>query len=302
MIGVFKKILLLVILPISLFFLVFLHLRTNSNKIYHLESPSCSSDNPCHEVKFYEENTFRDGIERANKINKPSDYKIAGGVIPHHLFPGFIIADFYKRLSFQKPTTIIIIGPDHLEKGNFKAVTSLRGWKTPYGVIWPNVDLIQVLLERNILKIDEEVLGNDVSVAGSMPFMAYFLPEVKMVPILLSGRLNKEESEIIADNLKTIWTEGIIIIASVDFSHYLTNKQAQEKDKVTFEVIKNFDYRQLYILGNDCLDSPPSIGVLLMIMQKIGKTKIDLFYNTNSGKLQDNDSIETTSYFSLAFY
>lgn len=299
---VFKKILLLVILPIILVSLLFLYLPLNLNKIYHSESQFCSSSNPCHQVKFYEENTFRDGIVRAKKIDHSLSDEIAGGVIPHHLFPGFIIADFYKRLSFQKPTTIIIIGPNHLEKGNFKALTSLGGWKTPYGVVEPDTGLIQDLLERNILKVDEEVLANDVSVAGSMPFIAYFLPEVKVVPILLSGRLNKEESEIIANNLKSIWVEGIVFIASVDFSHYLTNKQAQEKDRVTFEVIKNSDYRQLYGLNNDYLDSPPSIGVLLMVMQKIGKTKIDLLYNTNSGELQSNDFVETTSYFSLTFY
>lgn len=292
MIDVFKKIFLLVILPIGLFSLLFLR----------PESQSYSSSKPYHEVKFYEENTFRDGIEKSKKINEPSDYKISGGIIPHHLFPGFIIADFYKRLSFQKPATIIIVGPNHLEKGNFKALTSLRRWKTPHGIVEPDINLIPDLLNKNVLKINEEVLANDVSVAGSMPFIAYFLPGVKVVPVLLSGRLNKEESEIIVDNLKNIWTDGFIIIASVDFSHYLTNKQAQEKDKITFEVIKNFDYRQLYILGNDYLDSPPSIGILLMVMQKIGKTKIDLFYNTNSGELQNNDFIETTSYFSLAFY
>lgn len=297
----FKKTSLLAILPIVIFSFLFFHLL-NLSRTYRPASQFCTSSNPCHEVKFYEENTFRDGIERAKKIGQPQGSKISGGIIPHHLFPSFIIADFYKRLSFQKPITIVIIGPNHLEEGNFKALTSLRGWETPHGIVEPDINLIQGLLERNILKVDEEVLTNDVSVAGSMPFIAYFLPKVKVVPVLLSGKMNKEESEIIADNLKNIWTEGVVTIASVDFSHYLTNKQAQEKDKVTLEVIKNFDYRQLYSLGNDYLDSPPSIGILLMVMQRIDKTKIDLLHNTNSGELQGNDSIETTSYFSLAFY
>ena len=123
-----------------------------------------------------------------------------------------------------------------------------------------------------------------------------------MVPILISGHTTQKEVEILASNLKDFIGEDTILVAPVDFSHYLTNDQAKEKDKVTLEVIKNYDYRQLFTLNNDYLDSPPSIAALLMVMQMLGTTKMDLLHHTNSGELQKDNYIETTSYFSIIYY
>ena len=93
-----------------------------------------------------------------------------------------------------------------------------------------------------------------------------------------------------------------VLVAPVDFSHYLRNKEAQEKDNITLEVLKNYDYRQLFALNNNYIDSPPSIAVLLMVMQKLGTTQMDVLYHTNSGELQKDDYIETTSYFSITYH
>jgi len=117
----------------------------------------------------------------------------------------------------------------------------------------------------------------------------------------LSGGLTEYESEVLASSLSNFITKDIVVIASVDFSHYLTSAQAKEKDIITFQILKEFDYKRLYLLNNDYLDSPPSIGVLLMIMQKLETTKMDLLFHTNSGELQNDEYIQTTSYFSITY-
>lgn len=66
--------------------------------------------------------------------------------------------------------------------------------------------------------------------------------------------------------------------------------------------MKNYDYRQLFTLNNDYIDSSPSIAVILMVMRRLGTTKMGLLYNTNSGELQKDNYIENTSYFSIAYY
>lgn len=263
---------------------------------------SSSFNKPVHPLTFFDKDTFYAGIEQARKDNKISTYHVRGGIIPHHLYPGFIFADFFNRLSPQNPKTIILIGPNHYERGNFKALTSVYGWQTPFGVVKPNETFINELVKENLVKIDGEVVSADHAVAGPMPFVKYYLPNVRVVPILLSGYMTEDEARILASKLKDRLDKDIVIIAAVDFSHYLTNQQAQEKDKVTLEVLKSFDYRQLFSLNNDYLDSPSSIATLLMVMQKLGTTKMELLHHTNSGELQKNNYIETTSYFSIAYY
>lgn len=255
-----------------------------------------------HPLMFYDEKTFFDGTNQTKKANKSTAYKITGGIIPHDLDVGFILADFFNRLSWQKPTTIILLGPNHYERGNFKALTSLYSWDTPFGTVNPDDSIINTLVNRNLVKIDEQTLPNDHAVAGSIPFIKYYMPEAKVVPILLSGKMTEDDSARLADNLKDFIKEDVVIVAPVDFSHYLTNQQAKQKDEITLGVLKNFDYRQLFSFNNDYLDSPPSIGTFLMVMQKLGTTHMDLLYHNNSGELQKNDYIPTTSFFEIAYF
>lgn len=299
---------LLALLLILIFVLIFARTSILKQSLVSQETRSlgisASSDDkkrPVHPLVFYDQETFIQGVNQAKEINQPI-HRIVGGITPHHLEVGFILADFYKRLSWQKPDTIILLGPNHYEKGNFKALTSLYGWDTPFGVVKPNDTIINTLISRNLVRVDEQTLPNDHAVAGSMSFIKYYIPEAKVVPILLSGRMTSGEAEMLAGCLKNFIKEDSVIVAAVDFSHYLMNKEAQEKDKTTLQIMQDFNFRQLFLMNNDYLDSPPSIGTLLMVMQKLGTTHMDLLYNSNSGKIQKNDYIQTTSYFEIAYY
>lgn len=255
-----------------------------------------------HLLVFFDKDTFYSGIEKAQYGFKPFNYHIVGGITPHDLFAGFILADFYNRLSKQNPTTIILMGPNHYERGHFKVLTSLYGWQTTFGVVEPETGIINDLVKNNLAMVDEETLPNDHAVAGSMSFIKYYIPDAKVVPLLLSGKMTQDDADALANYLKSIIKSDVVVVAPVDFSHYLTNQQAQEKNKVTLKAMEDFDYRQIFSFTNDYLDSPPSIATLLMVMQKMGITHTDLLNNTNSGLLQNNDFVQTTSYFEIAYY
>ena len=277
--------------------LLLVTLWPRANKNSNSSAPALTHPN-----LFFDEKTFNEGVQLSKTANELPDYRITGGIIPHHLFPGFILTDFFNRLSLQNPKTIILIGPNHYERGDFKMLSSLYYWDTPFGVVNPNDIIINDLINSNLVSIDEKVLPNDHSVAGMMPFVKYYLPKTRVVPILVSGFVTQKEAELFAVQLTNYMDKDTVLVAPVDFSHYLNNKEAQEKDKVTLEVIKKFDYRQLFTLNNDYLDSPASIAILLMVMQKLATTKMEVLAHTNSGQLQNNNYIETTSYLSIVYY
>ncbi len=261
-----------------------------------------SNSIPSHPLVFFDPPTFYQGVELAKSTKKEFSYNISGGITPHHLLPGFIIADFYNNLSAQKPKTIIIIGPNHEEVGESKALTSLMGWETPFGIVAPNTKIVNELVADNTLAIDEEVLPKDHAVAGSMPFIKHYLPETKVVPILLSSFISVDEARSIAEKLTKYLDNNTVLIAAVDFSHYKTSPVAEENNKVTLNLINNFSYDRIAKLDNTYVDSPPSIIILLMAMKEKGTTASEVLFDTNSGEITGNRFKETTSYFSIVYH
>lgn len=255
-----------------------------------------------HPSIFYEKSTFLSGIKTARDKDRKFDKKIVGGIIPHHLLPGFMIADFFKTISKEKPKTIILIGPNHYERGSFKALSSDFGWTTPYGNAYPDLEKIDLLVNDNVVKIDNNVLPGDHAVAGSIPFIKYYIPDAKVVPILLSGFMTLDDVSKLSQSISKITDDNTIVVAPVDFSHYLSVEQADKNDKIILSYIKSFDYSRIMSLNNDFLDSPPSITTLLMVMQTLNAKKISVLQHDNSARVVKNMNEATTSYYSIIFY
>lgn len=284
---------------VILLFLIIAVLYDSYPSRKNIEIPSKVSEG-INRLIFYDSNSFFKGVAWAEKNTPKSNLQIKIGVIPHHLFPGFIFSDFFLRLKTNPPKTIILVGPNHYERGNFKTLTSKNKWQTPFGEVNPDDQIINSLLKENKVKVNDNVLTEDHAVSGSMSYVKYYLSNTKVVPLLLSGTLNIQDTEALADGLIKLMNDNTVVVAPVDFSHYLSAKEAEEKDKITLQIMKDFDYQKLYSLNNDYLDSPASIGLILMLSQKLGYKNLSILQHTNSGILQNNNSIQTTSY--LSFY
>jgi AmmeMemoRadiSam system protein B len=264
--------------------------------------PLVSAEGPAHPMNFLEEELFFQGVAKAKKERERLPYLVAGGVVPHHLLPTEIIARFFQKISFQKPKTVVLLGPNHLESGSYPVLTSRYLWETPFGRVEPEEEVVEALVNQSQAKIDEEVLANEHSVAGLMPFLKYYLPGSKVVPLVLSNKMSLTEVEGLVKSLQEWLNLETVIIASVDFSHYLTSSEAREKDEVSLAAVKSFNYPKIFTLNSEYLDSPSSIATLLMLMQRQETTNLEIFDHINSGEMLKDDSVPTTSYFSIAYY
>lgn len=249
---------------------------------------------------FFDKVAFYQGVTKTSKTSFPISPHIQGGVIPHHLLPGFLLTDFFKRLSFQSPKTLIFVGPNHYEKGEHPVLASEFAWETPFGVVEPDLGILNDLVKNNVVHIDESVVSNDHAVSGMMPFVAYYLPTTRVVPILVSGHMSQEDVIRLSQKIQVYLSNDTLLVTPVDFSHYLSRTEAEQKDKITRGIMEKRDYRQLFSLNNDYLDSPQSIALLLMVMDHM-KQQMQILDNTNSGFILHDDAIETTSYFSIIF-
>ena len=224
-----------------------------------------------------------------------------GGVVPHHLVAGRLIVDFMEALEEQKPELIVIIGPNHHNLGG-KIISGLYDWQTPEGLVRTDEEIVQALLDEKLAVRDEEVLAQEHSIGNIVPFVRHFTSEARIVPVILHHDVSLEEVNLLLDALQPFMEkEKGLLLASVDFSHYLTREQAEEKDKYTLQVMKDFDYTTLFHLNNDYLDSPPSLAAIFRYAERKDISGFEVLGNTNSGEIMKNDVMETTSYFTLVF-
>jgi AmmeMemoRadiSam system protein B len=254
------------------------------------------------DLMFYDEKLFYQGMIDAKKTAKSLPSDIQGGIIPHHLLASRFIAEFFQTIQEQKPTTIILIGPNHHTRGESQVLTSKRDWKTVFGTVPPDARIIDSLVDARVAGIDDTVLVYEHSMAGIMPYIKYYMPGAAVVPLILKHEMTKEEIENLIEVLTASVSPHMLVVASVDFSHYLSSNQAEKNDEVTLSIMKQFDYPKLLTLNSDYLDSGPSITALLMAMKKLQAENFELLDHSNSSKLSNIDYAETTSYFSIAFH
>ena len=226
---------------------------------------------------------------------------IKGGLIPHHTLPGALLSRFFRELSKQDPTTVIIIGPNHPDAGSFRVLTSGAPWETPFGRIESDEAKVAMILDLPIAGTDEEILSMEHSIAGVLPFVKYFLPDTKVVPIAVDSRLTRTDIRLLSEAIARMSDGRTVVLAAVDFSHYLPARVAEEKDRETGPLLRGFRTEEILRLGNDHVDSPTSVVVFLETMRKLGAMDMDLLANTNSGRLLSNDRAPSTSYFFAGF-
>lgn len=236
---------------------------------------------------------------RAEKADLP-ETRIVSAVLPHHLVAGRLIVNAMEILARQNPGLIILVGPNHFNKGA-RVITGFSGWQTPEGVTAVEDRVVRALLDKGLALRDEDVLSQEHSVGALVPFLKHFLPETRIVPLIVHHDLNLQEIDALLNALDPFLNEKAVLISSVDFSHYLPRSEAQAKDRETIRYMRNFDYATLFSLGNDYLDSPASLAAALRLAEKRGLKGLSVLDNTNSGIILQNDFMETTSYFTLLF-
>ena len=235
-----------------------------------------------------------------NKSN--TENNIFAGISPHHLLAADLMAELFSVALSNQPKTVLIIGPNHNELGDALMIGSDYSWDTDVGKIDADMEIINILLESNFINLDNEIVKNDHACFNLLPFIKYYSPNSKVVPILMSRKIDIEHTQKFFDFLKEYINNDIIIISSVDFSHYLDGDTAQERDLETITAIQNSDYGAIFKMTNDNLDCPSCVALPMMMNDYLTNSKIKILKNTNSGIMHNNLNVETTSYVTAVFF
>lgn len=220
---------------------------------------------------------------------------VRGGIVPHHLLAGKYIAGFFEVLKKQKPSIVVIIGPDHFSRGRGKISTTKRDWKTPFGVVYTDTKLLNKLQKLTHVTVDEEMIAEEHSVYGIVPFVARSLPKTKVLTLALRNDLTSKEIKDFVDNLDKSLPKDAVVISSIDFSHYQPLVVSDYHDELSRAVIESFDYDRL---SNLEIDSIPSLEAIMRYVELRGAQKISTSFHDNSARIVGSlDAQDTTSYF-----
>lgn len=275
--------------------------KTGSRNPVHNKTTDTFQVQGIHDLTQIDTSEFYRQLKNLPSDTKPFPYPVSGIVIPHHLLAGSMIAEILEQVSAQAPKTIVLIGPNHFEKGEKLILTSLYGWKTPFGVLQPNMSFYSKLSPGKIIGVDEIVLAKEHTVSGLVTYINYFHPTTTFQPLIISHQISMSDIETFSQLLNSTADTNTLFVLSVDFSHYLNSEQANQRDEVSLKAIKDFDFEKIALFSNEYVDSPKSLLLFLKIMQLRSTKNVEVVQHTNSGILTNDPYVENTSYFTLTF-
>ena len=245
--------------------------------------PSDAAYAPSHPLIFYDARAFA-AAEATTAATPVEPMPGARGLLlPHHWVAGDLITTPLRDLAAsQQVTRVILIGPNHVNAGGGAVLTSDLPWETPFGPAEADRQAVAALTVGGVARVEPEVLTYEHSVAGIVPAVRRYLPQAKVVPLVLRGGLSAAEVQRLATALAPLLDEGTVIVAAVDFSHGLPASAAHQRDGETLSVLRGRDWSPLLRWGNDHLDSPASVAVLMESMSRVGAGRFEFRANSDS--------------------
>ena len=174
-------------------------------------------------------------------------------------------------------------------------------------------------ISRKVTVLDNESFKKEHSIFAHVNFVKHFFKDAEILPIILKQKMirgnvsNKltgsdgSDSDDVGENKlnklvefldknlsdNSFFSDGkVLVVASIDFSHYLTKEVADAHDKISFDAISRFAYDEFSKLD---LDSPEAIYVVSKLAGKRGFKNVDLINNTNSQDFFHYTKLEETT-------
>ncbi|MGD9394755.1 MAG: MEMO1 family protein [Dehalococcoidia bacterium] len=215
--------------------------------------------------------------------------EVIGLVSPHagYIYSGVVAGATISRVKFKD--TFIIMGPNHTGAGRPLSIMTEGAWQTPLGEVEIDTELAKkILADSKHLEEDEAAHLYEHSIEVQLPFLQYFKPDFKLVPMVFGhpdGAVYKEVGQEIARAVKALGRE-VVILASSDMSHYEPQESAQKKDTQAIGAILKLDedelLKRVYDFHITMCGYAPAVS-LIVAAKELGATSAELVKYQTSG-------------------
>jgi len=209
----------------------------------------------------------------------------------------------YAFQSLKKADCYIILSPNHTGLGEPISIYPDGSWRSPLGEVKVNEEIASRIAHKMNLERDELAHIREHSIEVLLPFLQAKFKEISIVPITIAeNRLEKlkELGKVLAEIMKT---EKVCIVASSDFSHYLSEERAKKEDLEAISFIEKFDEDGFYGLvnrKNRSICGYSGIVTSIVVAREIGLKRAKLLSYTSSAEIT-GDKSNVVGYAAISF-
>ena len=190
---------------------------------------------------------LRQTIENLTDSNVEKE-DVIGALMPHagYQYSGPVAGATISRIRFRD--TFVVMGPSHTGMGQPFSIMTEGTWRTPLGDVQIDSSLGKKILELSgFLREDNLAHVQEHAIEVQLPFLQYFRPDIKIVPLVLAPAdvsVYREIGLAIAGAVKELERDAVLI-ASGDMTHYEPQQSAEKKDREGIETILELDEEKL---------------------------------------------------------
>ena len=210
-----------------------------------------------------------------------------GGIAPHagYMYSGSVAGELYSCIEITP--TVIILAPNH--RGPFVrfALSPADSWHTPLGDAAVDKELAEAIAKAfPALELNAAPHEAEHSAEVQVPFLQYFRPDVKILPIVIAEQDYEPLAQLGAAIAGAIRGKNVLVIASSDMTHFENAENAKRLDTMALDKVRALDPKALHkvVHENDismCGISPAV--VMLNAAIELGAKNAEIVRYANSG-------------------
>ncbi|MGB9723032.1 MAG: AmmeMemoRadiSam system protein B [Chloroflexia bacterium] len=210
---------------------------------------------------------------------------VVGLVAPHAGYPysGQVAAYAYRLLQGRREERVVVLSPCHAPYPGRFAVTAMRYYATPLGLVEVDRETVDRLAEYvplTRLDYDEEH-----SLEIQLPFLQRTLGDFLLVPVMLCDQTWEDCQELAEALDRVLGGERPLLVASTDLCHAYSYEQVRASDAATLAALERGEAREFWEtamrLHGACGYGP--VTAALLVARRWGAERVVVLHATNSG-------------------
>ncbi len=245
--------------------------------------------------------------------HSPDDTQTAirGAILPHHNLVGEYIDEFYSDMAEERGDTvdtIILISTNHFDTGYhvFQGTDQVSNIKL-------DTETIEEFSANNLLAIERSGLELEHGITVHTERIPDYFPKAEVIPIMVKWKAPQNTLDDLFEALQQeIDMDRALVIASIDFSHYVTEETAVANDERTIEWLEEWgsntdleitlqttlDLEKSTSMDTEiatAMDSPETLYIFTKLMGD--PAELEIWERTSSHSIYGgNDAMENTSH------
>jgi AmmeMemoRadiSam system protein B len=215
--------------------------------------------------------------------------KAVAAVSPHagFVYSGPVAGALFS--SIQMPERFVLLGPSHRMINSRFALMREGAWETPLGTVPVDADMAaEIAGNSDLIEEDEGAHSQEHSLEVQLPFIQYFVPKFSIIPISLGYQASFQELEELGKAVALgIQKSGqdVLIVASTDMSHYVSQETAERLDSEAIDRIVDLDPEGLFSIVTSKRISmcgfQPTVSALVASLELGAKSATLIKYQTS---------------------